>query len=157
MTGVSLTEAESAENVAVLRLFQLLRRDEEIIVIDGADPLSPAEQADVRTHRGDELYLRLFVRKRRRERAKRERAEREVEQRERERADREAKDRADRERREREAREEAARPKPIPKAAGVIVRVSTEDQSRSGYSKQDQLNWAQAEAARLGLKLIEYV
>ncbi|HYT17776.1 MAG TPA: recombinase family protein [Thermoplasmata archaeon] len=57
------------------------------------------------------------------------------------------------------------KPKPAPKrvlpaptkAAGVLVRVSTEDQSRSGYSKDDQLKWGRAEAARLGLRLIEYV
>src|SRR5947207_157609 len=49
------------------------------------------------------------------------------------------------------------RPAPKPKAAGLLVRVSTEDQSRSGYSKQDQLNWGKAEAARLRLPLIEYV
>ena len=72
---------------------------------------------------------------------------------------------------ERKMKEEEARhpkpvapkpkPKPVvvprPKNAGVLVRVSTEDQSRHGYSKQDQLTWARSEASRLGLRLIEYV
>src|SRR2546422_3359097 len=52
-------------------------------------------------------------------------------------------------------------PKPVvvpkPKDSGLIVRVSTEDQSRSGYSKADQLAWGRSEAARLGLPLREYV
>jgi len=159
MVGVPLTEAEIAENGAVLHVFNQIRMNAKL-VIDGADALTPEEEADLRAHRGDEMYIRLFVKRKRRERSRRERAEREVAKAaewERERADREAKVRADRERREREAREAAAKPKPKPKAAGVIVRVSTEDQSRSGYSKQDQLNWAQVEAKRLGLELNEYV
>lgn len=48
-------------------------------------------------------------------------------------------------------------PTPKPKAAGVLVRVSTKEQSRHGYSKDDQVAWARSEASRFGLKLIEYV
>ena len=135
MSGVPLTDADIDENRAVGSFIRLLREGTMHLVIDGADPLTPKDEADVRAHHKDGTYIRLFVRRKRKERAKREYTEREAADRERERVAREAKDRADRERerKEREAREAAERVR-----IAIYHRVSTLEQAREGQSLQTQ-------------------